>query len=305
MNYGRLSIDAEIAEIEEILRSTSDDDIIKKISFEGRLHSAKNALAALKELPLPQKAKLTFKGKPVVGAHGIFAEFGIKAAWNFVDAFAAVAAGLGENLRFMGPIPDRAKNQLLITGTAIGSFGFEFELPTENDDLIAEESLPERALKNICDLLEKSADGSDDEISELVDEIHPRAVQKIHDFLNHLSQHQAWCGFEYKGGFFQYKDINQLKFSAERLVKENIKENDETILGMFTGILPNDRIFEFTDVASGAVIKGKITAEVSDPDLLLRDYYKKRVTATFGMVQVGHGRPRYRFSSPASIVLTD
>jgi hypothetical protein len=301
MSDERLSINAEIAEIEEILRRTPNDEVIKKISFESRLRSAKSALEALQQFPLSKKAKLTFRGKPVVGAHGILAEFGSKAALTFADAFAAVAAGLGESLRYMGPIPDRAKNQLLITGTAIGSFGFEFELPAEKEDLLAEESLPEKALKSLRDLMQKSAEGSDDEISELVDEIHPRAVQKVHDFLSYLAQHQAWCGLEYEGTFFRYKDIDQLRFSAERLVKENIKEKEETITGAFTGILPNDRTFEFTEVASGMIIKGKIAAEIADPDVLLRDYYKKVVTASFGVVQVGQGRPRYRFSSPDSI----
>lgn len=63
------------------------------------------------------------------GSHGVVADFASKAAGFFTDAFTAVAAGLAENLRYMGPIPDKEKNQLLITGTAIGSFGFEFELP--------------------------------------------------------------------------------------------------------------------------------------------------------------------------------
>ena len=98
------------------------------MSLESRLESAKAALATL-PYHLATKARLTFRGKPVFGSHGIAADFGGKAADAFSDAFAAVAAGLKEGLRYMGPIPNRDKNQLLITGTAIGSFGFEFELP--------------------------------------------------------------------------------------------------------------------------------------------------------------------------------
>jgi hypothetical protein len=303
MSFNHLSIRSEISEIEAILRSLSNDDVIKKISFESRLRAANRALESLKQLPLSKKAKLTFRGKPVVGSHGITAEFGSKAALTFADAFAAVAAGLSERLRYMGPIPDRAKNQLLITGTAIGSFGFEFELPAEREDLLSAESQTEQALKKLQDLMQKSAEGSDDEMSEIVDEIHPRAVTKVREFLSYVSQQQAVCGLEYEGSFFRYSDTDQLKRSVDRLLEENIKETFESWSGAFTGILPNDRTFEFTEVNSGNVIKGKIAPEVDDPDVLLREFYKKLATVKFAVVQVGKGRPRYRLSDTASISL--
>lgn len=304
MSYEYLSIKSEIAEIEGILRNISPAQVIKKMTFESRLRSAKIALEAYQRLPIPKKATLTFRGKPVVGSHGLHAEFGSRAALNFADAFAAVAAGLGERLRYKGPIPDRAKHQLLITGTAIGSFGFEFELPADKDDLFGDEPPAEHTLRKVQELMQKSAEGSDDEISELVDEIHPRAVAKVHEFLSYLAQQQAWCGLEFGGSFFRYKNIDQLKLSTERLLAGNIKESCETVIGAFTGILPNDRTFEFTQAESGHVIKGKIAREVDDPDLLLREYYKKEVTVTFAVVQVGQSRPRYRFTSADSIKLT-
>lgn len=305
MSFDHLSIRSEISEIEAILKGLSNDDVIKRIAFESRLRSAKLALENLKQLPLSKKAKLTFRGKPVVGSHGIAAEFGSKAALNFADAFAAVAAGLTERLRYMGPIPDRAKNQLFITGTAIGSFGFEFELPAERADLLSGESQTEQALKKLQELMQKSAEGSDDEMSELVDEIHPRAVAKVREFLSYISQQQAVCGLEYEGSFFRYSDTEQLKRSVDRLLEENIKESFETWSGAFTGILPNDRTFEFTEINSGTVIKGKIAPEIDDPDVLIRDFYKRVATVKFAVVQVGNGRPRYRLGGTDSIKIVD
>ena len=304
MSYEHVALNSEIAEIEAILGRIPRDQVIKRISFENRLRSARSALGKLLQLPLAKKAQLTFRGKPVIGSHGITAEFGSKAALNFADAFAAVAAGLGEAMKNnMGPIPDRAKNQLLITGTAIGSFGFEFELPTERPDLLAEESHTELALKKLQDLMQKSAEGSDDEMSELVDEIHPRAVSKVREFLSFLAQQQAVCGLEFNGSFFRYKDIEQLRHSADRLLEGNIKEAKETKTGWFTGILPNDRTFEFTESESKEVIKGKISPDFEDPEILIREYYRKLVTVTFSVIQVGQGRPRYRFNSPQAIEL--
>jgi hypothetical protein len=305
MSYEHVALNSKIAEIEAILGRIPQDQVIKRISFESRLRSARSALGRLSQLPLAKKAQLTFRGKPVIGSHGITAEFGSKAALNFADAFAAVAAGLGETMKNnMGPIPDRAKNQLLITGTAIGSFGFEFELPIERPDLLAKESHTELALKKLQDLMQKSAEGSDDEMSELVDEIHPRAVSKVREFLSFLAQQQAVCGLELNGSSFRYKDIEQLRNSADRLLEGNIKEKKEIKTGWFTGILPNDRTFEFTEAESNEVIKGKISPDFEDPEVLIREYYRKLVTVTFSVVQVGQGRPRYRFNSPQAIELS-
>ena len=73
-------------------------------------------------LVAPQ-AWVAWRVKQVCGSNGLAADFGGKAAGAFCAAFAAVAAGLSEGRRYMDPIPNRDKTQLLITGTAVGSFG--------------------------------------------------------------------------------------------------------------------------------------------------------------------------------------
>src|SRR5690606_10006692 len=122
-------------------------------------------------------------------------------------------------------------------GTAIGSFGFEFELPA--DSLFPDQEKTEEALQRMQSLLEASAIGSDDEVAELVDVIHPRAVKKISEFLGVLSHYQAWCGLEFKHKIFKFEGMEQLEKSAGRLKEENIKEGRVTYQGKFLGVLPN------------------------------------------------------------------
>jgi hypothetical protein len=56
---------------------------------------------------------------------------------------------------------------------ALGSFGFEFELPQPEADEISEDQKNlEKALSLVVDLFQYSADGSDDEIAEVIAEIH-------------------------------------------------------------------------------------------------------------------------------------
>ena len=47
------------------------------------------------------RQSLTFNGLPVIGSHGIFADFGMKAVSSFTDAVATVAASLSAPLAAM------------------------------------------------------------------------------------------------------------------------------------------------------------------------------------------------------------
>ncbi|NYE26540.1 hypothetical protein [Pigmentiphaga litoralis] len=281
---------SEINELQQMLNDLDDSAVIQRLSLQGRLNAAQGELERVEATPEPLRARLTFRGRPVFGSHGIAADFGGKASNAFADAFAAVVAGLNENLQFMGPIPDRVKNQLLITGTAQGSFGFVFELPPAAG-LFPEHERTGDALATIQSLFEASAQGSDDEVAELVEAIHPRAVKKVFEFLCLLSQYHALCGLEFKDKTFRFEGTEQLERSAGRLAEGNIQEKKETHRGMFLGVLPNSRSFEF-QTANG-VIKGKIGTAIEDPDIINREWLRQESCITLGVIQVGQGRPRY------------
>ena len=293
MNSKYYSLASEISELESILADIPNEDVIERKTFESRLVSARKVFETLpKTLPV-EVARLTFRGRPVLGSHGIAAEFGSKAATAFSEAFSAVVAGLTESLRYMGPIPDKAKNQLLITGTAIGSFGFEFELPTSHDELFPETRKTEEAVEMLQSLLRVSVEGSDDDVTDLVEAIHPRAVRKVADFLGYMVQQQAWCGLEFKGQVFRYNNVEQLEAATARLQEENICERDEEYVGEFQGVLPQSRTFEFKLGDQPGVIRGKIDQIIEEPDLLNREWLHKPVRIGLHVMQVGQGRPRF------------
>lgn len=296
MNNEYLYIASEIKELEAILASIPEEDVIDRMSLESRLEAAKEALAAQPRRPTA-KARLTFRGKPVFGSHGITADFGAKAAGAFSDAFAAVAASLSESLRAMGPIPNRDRNQLLITGTAIGSFGFEFELPSPQQPSLFPDEDAENAMAKIQTLFRLTAEGSDDEMAEIIEEVHPRAVKKIYEFLDVLVQQQAWCGLEFADHFFRYSNYDQLKTSSERLKDDNIQERQEEFRGEFQGVLPAGRSFEFKLSDQDGVIRGKIDLAIEDPHILNRLWLHRPVTVQVNVMQVGQGRPRFTLMS--------
>ncbi len=305
MSQEYFAVASEISELESILASIPQQNVIERLAFAERLDAAKSVLESLPVYPQREKAHLTFRGRPVFGNRGIAADFGSKAAVAFADAYSAVAAGLSESLRYMGPIPDKGRNQLLITGTAVGSFGFEFELPSQQDDLFPVVSKAEDALEKIQALLRVSAEGSDDEVTELVEAIHPRAVKKVAEFLGYLAQQNAWCGLEFKDQFFRFQNFDQLQASAERLKEENIHEQDELYVGEFQGVLPTSRTFEFKLSDQTGILKGKVDVAIDDPDLLNRDWLHKQVSLRLHVIQVGQGRPRFTLPEMSAIQLLD
>jgi hypothetical protein len=312
MNYDDyISFASEVQELEALLARIPQANVISRMGLESRLRAAKDAIAGLNALELPRKARLTFRGRPVFGSYGASAEFAAKASTFFTDAFSAVVAGISENLRYMGPIPDKEKNQLLITGTAIGSFGFEFELPRAQTqytngqvDLFPEASKPENrpevAMEKLGKLFQVAAEGSDDDIAELVEEIHPRAVKKASEFLDYLSEQDAWCGVEFKDAVFRFGGVEQVRRSAERLKSNNIKESDETFRGEFQGVLPKSRTFEFKVGDQDQILRGKVGPEIEDADVL-NQIVHKHLTAKFHVIQVGQGRPRFTMKNMADV----
>lgn len=292
MIHERQTLLSEINELDAILASIPEENVIERIGFETRLAEARAKLAVIQPSSTPEKTRVTFRGAPVLGSHGIAADFGAKASGYFAEAFAAIVASMREGLRYMGPIPDKARNQLAITGVAVGSFGFEFELPFLDATLFSESGGAEEALETLLRLLEKAAQGSDDEVTDAVHAVHPRAVRKVVDFLDYMEKKGAWCGVEFKRHFFRYADLDQLRFAKARLSEGSVRHTQETFQGSFEGSLPKPRTFQFQPVDDVAPIIGRFDASI-DPHAINKNWLDRPVSVQFDVVQVGQGRPRF------------
>ena len=292
------SLTSEKNQLEAILHQIPEDEVIERASFEARLARVNEGLSALTPPAPVKKASLTFRGDPVIGSRAIAADFTAKVTSLFSDAVAAIAAGLQENLKYMGKIPHKKDNRLFITGTAIGSFGFEFEVPTTDteDDLFPESSPAAEALDRLLKVFEITASGDDEALAEVVDEIHPRAVKKIAEMLDYTAKEQAWCGLCFSGQSFRFRDHQQLEAAAARVREDNIKESTEEIDGVFTGVLPKSRRFEFKSLDGKIDIRGKVSAEIEAPEQLNKKL-NKAFKVKFDVVQVGQGRPKYTLLS--------
>jgi hypothetical protein len=331
---------AEREAIKRMLAETPVTAILTRMSDEARLREIEVELAALSESERPPaRARLTFNGLPVIGSHGIFADFGMKAVSSFTDAVATVAASLsaplegvvkaplprhsresgnpsgrgdrGEmdalmdsrfrgnddrigfatpSLAATGPIPNRDQNQLLITNTAVGSFGFELEeyRAQERPD---DESAVAVALERTQSLLQATL-GQDDELADIASETDPRALDKVRSFLRVLADNGAICTLQYSDKAMRFTDPGQVRRSLARLAADNLRESQQTLEGEFVGVLPVARSFEFKLAGNEEIVRGKISPNVGDVETL-NDHLYQRVRVEAMRTQVGNGRPRF------------
>lgn len=283
---------AEQTALRRFIAEIPATDVLDRDSFEARLRSVQQRLAEVQvDTRAPARARLTFRGRPVIGSHGIFAEFGMSATKAFTDAVAMVAAGFGRELAGTEPIPDRDQCQLLITSTAVGSFGFELEEHLEQPLLLDDESVVAQALTQTQELLAATT-GSDDELTEAVAGIDPRVVSALRGFLEKLADNDAVCAMEYGDRRLGFRDVAQVRRGAERLAAGNRHEESTRFKGAFQGVLPKRRTFEFKRSGDDVVIVGKIGSDIANPDVLNRHLHECteiEVVAT----RLGNGHPRY------------
>lgn len=292
------SLLSEINAAKRILENIPIENVIDRYGLEARISELEAEFSGLLEkFPEAEKISLTFRGKPVRGSSAISADFAGSASTAFSNAFSAIVAGLRGALQYSGPIPDKAKLPLMITGMATGSFGFEMELPTDQGEFFEEETTAADAAEILRELFRASAEGSDDEISDIVEKIHPRAVLKVADFLHEVSKKGAWCGMEFRDSYFKFKSLEDLRRSEKRLRDENISEREEEYFGEFQGFLPEGRNFEFIVSDGSEIIRGRLGLNIEDPDVLNREWLHLPTKSKFNVIQVGRGRPRYTLLS--------
>jgi hypothetical protein len=289
---------SELNDLRKLRDMLPADRMLERIGLDRRLAGLTAELESLQPRLLSRKLKLTFRGAPVVGSSGVFSDFATLATGRLTEAIKAVAAGLRDALKYMGPIPGAAESKLLITGVAKGSFGFVFEVPKDAAEPEAGVfdglNQTELAVEKVRQLMETAATVSDDEtLAEIIEEVHPRAVRKVKDFLDALSERDALCAYEFDGKVFRFTDMDQLRRGRDRLAGENIKESAEEFVGEIQGVLPKSRTIEFKIAGKEDVIRARIGPDIEDADILNRSYLHRPSTASMQVVQVGQGRPRY------------
>ncbi|HWO23983.1 MAG TPA: hypothetical protein VNO30_34810 [Kofleriaceae bacterium] len=287
----------EKAALDRMLAEVPEEDVLDRSSLLARMKRVEDDLAQARSSERePARVRLTFRGRPVIGSHGVFVEFALKAVNSFVDSVVAMAASLAGPLAAMGPIPNRDQHQLLITSTAVGSFGFQLEEHSPGQPPLSEPSAVAEALDRTQRLLRGTL-GNDEELADSAAETERRVLEKVRGFLQTLVDHEAVCVVQLGESRVVFSDVGQVKTSLERLSQENLREEYKEIEGELQGVLPRARIFELKLAGSEQVVRGKIGPAIVDPDALnTKLHLPARIKVL--VTRVGTGRPRYVLIEP-------
>ncbi|MDG4560912.1 MAG: hypothetical protein P9E88_06430 [Candidatus Competibacter sp.] len=283
----------ERSALQRMIADTPEEEVLDRGSLIARLEEVEYQIAQAQiDEREPARARLTFKGRPVIDSHGIFADFGMKAVNSFTEAVAAVAASLTAPLAAMGPIPNREQNQLLITSTALGSFGFELEEYRLGQLTLDDQSTVELALERTQNLLQGSTDPDDELLADSAAELDQRALDKVRAFINTLAENDATCTLQFRNRAFRFTDSGQVRRSLQRISQDNLHEEEQILKGEFQGVLPKRRTFEFKLQETDEVIAGKIGPAIATADEFNAHLYQT-VSVRLMVTRVGNGQPRY------------
>lgn len=276
-----------------MIESTPAEDVLDLGSLSARLQDIEHRISeANAEAKEPARVRITFNGRPVVGSYGIFADFGTKIIGAFNEAVASVAASLSGGLAAKGPIPNREQHQLLITNTALGSFGFELEEYRTGQFTIDEKTTLDLAIERTQSLLQGTINADDELLADTASELDQRALDKVRNFINTLAENEAICALEYRNQVFRFTDVAQVRQSLERISKENIREDEQLLKGEFQGVLPNRRTFEFKIFGSDQIIVGKVIPSIINAELINKHLHEQVEILTM-VTTVRQGLPRY------------
>lgn len=282
-------LQAELAVLEKLISQVPEPNVIDRMSLEARKKEVAEALS-VQQIPYyePVRVQLTFRGKPIVKSYGIYTEFAASILDKFADMVAAIGASQNVPLGMRGVIPNREHYQLIVTGTTSGSFGFELEEAPRDEILIS----PVKAAIEQSMSIMGSAVGSDDDLADAIAEVSPRAIEALRTFLGAMVDHGALCALDMEEKQFKFDDVSQVRITNERLSQDNIHEDNKEILGMFQGVLPTRRNFEFSVKESEEVITGKVGPEIEDASKI-NHVIKKPMKIQVHTRRVGTGQPRY------------
>ena len=297
---------SERATLRRLIDQTDESAVIARMSLEARLEEVQEQLEAYEGRSSHLvNASLTFRGSPVVGSLGIDAAFGPDAVKSFATAVGLVGASKHGPLASTGRVPHSEEYRLMITNIARGSFGFEIEEASQQPALAGESTPVEMAIGEVKAILEASV-GTDEQLSEAIDETDWRAIGAIKAFLKTVADSDAVCALEFGGDVFRFADVAQVRRSENRLSEDNIQEDDVTLTGYFEGFLPVSRRAEFhieettadfLSEAVGTVISGKVEDAVDDAVGDINEFLKQQVRIGVHTRRVGGGRPRYIVTS--------
>ena len=194
--------------------------IITRKSLEYRLSEVEEELKAYAgRSPEVVQARVTFRGKPVSGAHGMSSRFFSESLKRFSVAAHYVGASVKMGaLPPTGPVPHGKDYELLLADTLRGSFGFRVEDASGIPAMEGADTPVGEAIGKVKAILEASKEGGE-RLSAATAGVDARALRAVEEFLRLVADNGAGLSLEFRMDICEFADADQIRRSADRLAK--------------------------------------------------------------------------------------
>ncbi|MGK4008570.1 hypothetical protein WMF31_38535 [Sorangium sp. So ce1036] len=282
----RAYLEAQRAFIHERLGRLGPEQKLLRINLESRLRRLDEEIAALETVAAiggRAKASLVFGGNPVAEAGAIEATFGADALKAFQRLVSTTASTLGgRELGARGRIPDEKSYRLFVTGTFPGSFGFELE------EMVTEPEQEPGVLRGAVDeasRLLQATQLEEEAYADAVAQSNPRVVRALASFLELMESRGATLRLAAGERECRFETPELVAAAAERARKTDIRESEERLTGVLSGVFAVGRQFEFQLDERGEVVRGRVGYGIADP-ASLKPYLWTRCVAHVWIVTV-------------------
>ena len=226
-----------------------------------RTESLKKELTELPSFPAIPSVILSLAGGPsIIGSQGIEAQL----AARLLDPYQEmVKTQFSENSH--GPVGQRGPRRgeeearLFLTALPKGSFGLELSNPLIKDEKTSQELT--KTLVQITRVIE-AAGLSEEDFSAQIEEVSPRTLLRMKDFLGVLAKHETSLTIE-NGELRCELKQEQIAIAKQRVDETKTESDTVPLQGALRGVLLDSWRFDFL-TTTGTQISGKISDDIDE-----------------------------------------
>lgn len=283
-------LQANLAQAQVLLADAcQDDDPMGQHQFQQLVEGLKDKLAGMPQAieRAPAGVALFFGGRPVMGSHGIQADFSGKAIERFQtmvsQRFAAQELG---PLASKGRVPLKDNTHLMVTDVVRGSFGFVLQAAAEDDEAQGAGTSLKSVVGKVADAISRMAAQDDALFDGALAEIDERQKVAFTDFFKLLDTEGATMRIVEGERDFE---LDQASVQRARRRVENLQISDraDEISGLIVGWSDVTAKFDLQLHGSREIVQGTVSrAELERVALEGLELYHKHVRASIKVREV-------------------
>ena len=298
----RQFLQANLAQAQALLAQCEpDEDVIEHFQYSQLVQELELKLEAMPSAiaRAPAGVALFFSGRPVVGSHGIHAEFSSKAIEQFQtlvsQRFAAQELG---PLASKGRVPLKDATHLLVTDVVRGSFGFVLQAAAQDDETQPLHTSLKAAVDKVADTIFRMASQDEVLFDDAAAEIDDRQKGALTDFFKLLDNEGATMRIVEGERDFE---LDQASVQRARHRVENMRITDRTqeFSGQIAGWTDFSAKFELRLHENRELIQGSISPQTLEKIAAegIEPYHKHvRISVKVREVAVRNRQPKIAYT---------